>query len=86
MSALRRLAHSIWTRQSLSKLWLVHTEMRLRTRPVGGRGWRASAHVTRAMDRAPASDLRPFAGIVTAILTGLVFWGVLVGVLVWAAP
>ena len=58
----------------------------MRTRPIGGRGWRASAHVTRAMDRAPASDLRAFEGILKAMLTGLVFWGVLVGVLIWAAP
>ena len=57
----------------------------MRTRPVGGRGWRASgAHALNG--RAPAGDLRPFAGIVRAVLTGLVFWGVLVAVLVWAAP
>ena len=55
----------------------------LTTRPVGGRGWRASG-ADSLNGRTPAGDdLDAFRGLQTAFAISLVFWGVLVAVLVW---
>ena len=41
------------------------------TRGIGPRGWRASAHLTRAMDRAPASILAALLALACTATLGL---------------
>ena len=43
------------------------------TRAVGARGWRASAHLTRAMDRAPASILAALLALACTAALGVLF-------------